>query len=105
MRLSLFFFITFASRVAAQATTDKLHRVGNFDFFVPIAYGLVETPTGQANRDGFADCCHLLLWLSRFPEIADKPQDLFGLSELEAIQGKLNITPVDFVCECTRLHG
>ncbi len=81
MRLSLFFFITFASRIAAQTATHKLYRVGNFDFLVPIAYGLVETPTGQANRDGFANRCHLFLWFGRFPEIADKPQDLFGLSE------------------------
>ncbi len=104
MRLSLFFFITFAGRVAAQATTNELYRVGNFDFFIPIAYGLVETPTGQANRDGFADRCYLFLWFGRLPEIADKPQDLFGLSELQAIQGKLDIAPVNFVGERTRLH-
>lgn len=105
MRLSLFFFITFASRIAAKATTHKLNRVGNFNLFVPIAQRLVETPTGQTNRDGFANRCHLLLWFGRFPEIADEPQDLFSLSELQAVQGKLDVTPVDFVCECIRLHG
>ena len=105
MRLPLFFFITFACRIASQTATYKLYRVVNFNLFVPIAYRPVETPTGQTNRDGFSNRCHLLLWFGRFPEIADEPQDLFSLSELQAIQGKLDVTPVNFVCKCIRLHG
>jgi hypothetical protein len=30
---------------------------------------------------------------------------MLGLSELQAVQGKLDMTPVDLVCKCIRLHG